>query len=503
MAKPTKNQIWSNIDVFALLNGISIWDEQYKNLKYIKRPFDEPLYIKNKILNQHDNPHNTNKQGLINALSNEFDIKPYNVISKNNFELSYQPQPSGSLNTQDIFVYFRPSGELNWYPLFPQLWSENINENTNYGFVVWQNDKYSNINNIKNFTYSNALHILESLDDNTEIKVVYYVIVKDEDNKNILVKYTDMNDPLNPYDKRFTYRSPNKYPDLTNNVICYTLNDIPLNIYSGFYFDGDKPKEFIYNIRDIVESKFKHKWIDVSDSTTIWDVNYGSGHISQLYDADAPKTFLQSPFAAKSLYFNSIYTGGVEEFSDSLYLKDIIEFSENNKIYWKPHIYPGKFYLNGVPYYLFENPQIEYITFNNNTAPIPSGLARTHYTILAESGYYNTYYNSPDYIISGLIFEDYSYPTGEDGNYLYTSIYRRVPNLITTMGINTKLDFSEYKIDFDNNIIHALNISNAMLIWDKVDQPSGVILNYDLNPINDSNITLDKYFLYLTTKDIG
>ena len=172
MPQPIKKQVWSTIDVAGLLNGISIWDEQFKNLKYVRRPFDTTIDIRNKIYELHEHPVCVNNQGIVNGLSIEFGYEPYNVTNKHIFFLQNEPLPYGSSDTQDIFVYYRIQGSDTWIELSPQNWTSSTS-----GFIVWQNERYNNIPNIKNFTYSNILEIFSDLPDNTEIKVKYKISI--------------------------------------------------------------------------------------------------------------------------------------------------------------------------------------------------------------------------------------------------------------------------------------------------------------------------------------
>ena len=171
MTQPVRRPIWTNLDVFGLLNGFAIWDSQYKDLKYVRKPYENNLELRNRIINEHYYKSDVNKQGLLNALCNEFELIPYNVTEKKIFELSYIPISSGSVSTQDIFGFYK-NLEGEWINIGPQFWSESYisAKNTNNGFIVWQNNRVSTISGYKNFEYSNLVEIFREFDDNTELK---------------------------------------------------------------------------------------------------------------------------------------------------------------------------------------------------------------------------------------------------------------------------------------------------------------------------------------------
>jgi hypothetical protein len=498
MPKPIKKQTWSNIDVFGLINGLSIWDEQYKSLKYVRKPFDNGLDIKQKIFASHDSPPDITKQGLINGLSVEFGLQSYNVENVTVFNLTYSPVPSGDIEVQDIFAYYKQPGETTWTSLGQQVWPENYStyKQAQAGFIVWQNDKYINISGYKNFRYSNIVEVLRDLADNTQLKFEYYVYTLDENNTRRLNKYTDIANPHDNNDTRFLYRKSISSPSLSG-IVVYTLNDIPSNIKYNKYYDQytNMAKEHLYNLRDYINSKFKHTWDKLIDRSSIWDVHmsYGSGHIPHFYDSIVPRN---SDYCSGHYY---PLTGGVEEMSYALYPETIIESGVTQNWYLK--IYPGTFYIDGIPYYYFENYQKEDITFVNGEASIPNGLQRGMHTIMALSGYYDDYCNyPPDEYLSG-VFEDYCYYTGPDGDSLWNNIYRRRPYLTAEMGHEVALDIGEYSIDWSSGVIHAFlpsGYENAVIIWDNVLVPSGTYLQYDLNPLNDKNLTFDKFFLYMS-----
>lgn len=491
MAKPIKRQAWSKMDVFGLLNGISIWDKQYKTLKYVRKPFDTNLDTRSKIFKYHDYPVDVTKQGLINALSHEFDFVPYNVTTKKVFELSYKPTVIGEALTQDVYAYYKKIDSNEWVSI-PQVWSTDYLDakKQKSGFIVWAREKVVSIDNVKNFTYSNIVEICNDLPDKSELKFIYSITDYDVEGNRILVKFTDINNPNDKNDVRFTFRIENRNPSLSG-LIAYTLDDIPDNVSSNLYYDQDnKPKEMLYTIREHFDKHFKHKWGQITDRECIWDIHklYGSGHISHFYDAEVPDN---SSFKSKS--FNG-YLGGVDELSDSLYTSELVETnSPTNQ--WYLNIYPGKFYIDGVPFYYFEQPNKVDITFTNNSANIPSGLSRGMYSILALSGYYSSTPEDPCLV---NVYEDYNYQIGEDGNVCWTHIYRRRPYISQLNDHAISLKEGEYHIDFENNKIYANNVNKATLIWDSALEPSGTLLTYDLNPLNEQNLTFEKFFLFLS-----
>lgn len=490
MNKPIKQQSWSRIDVLGLLNGISIWDDQYRELKYVRRPFDSSIDMRAKILNKHDNPVSTTKQGLINALSNEFGFQTYNVTDKKTFELTYNPTVSGGATTQDVLGYYKIPGSDTWNTL-TQVWSDTYyqSKESKTGFIVWQNDKISSDFSEKNFTYSNLVEVLEDIPDMSELKFIYYLVSYDEENKAYLLSFTDINNPNNPNDTTYTYRKKVSSPSLSG-IVAYTLDDIPENIYSGLYFSSNgKPKELLYTIKNYINKKFKHTWGKITDRECIWNVHklYGSGHIPHFYDAETPDNSSQY-----SGYYSG-YFGGIEELSDTLYPAEIIEQDEDAQ-QWYLKIYPGKLHVDGIPYYFFENPQIAHLDLSSGEATLPSGLTRGMYTILAKSGYYDNPYNGVRASYLSGVYEDYNYPLGDAGEVYWTHIYRHKPYLETTV-----LREGEYNIDFSNQKIYANEVNDAIIIWEQVLEPSGIMLKYDLNPLNDQNLSFEKFFLFLTT----
>lgn len=111
------------------------------------------------------------------------------------------------------------------------------------------------------------------------------------------------------------------------------------------------------------------------------------------------------------------------------------------------------------------------------------------------------YCNAPKDEFLPNVYQDHSYHTGISGNYLWSNILERVPNLYPQKGFNCPLEPGRYTIDFKNKKIYSnvpSEFHNAVLVWDKTLIPSGTLLEYDINPLNDQNLTFEKFFLYLT-----
>lgn len=500
MAKPVKKSVWSKIDAVGLLNGLGFWDPQYKTLQYVRRPGESVLELKDRILRTHENIPSTTKQGLINGLSNEFNLDPYNTEKKTIFELSNLPIPNGLANEQDVWIYYKIND--TWQEVKPQIWSEDYeNAKKNYyGFVVWQVNRYNTIPNQKNFTYSNIIEIFEEFLDETEFKFKYYVNMRDEDGVISKVLFTDMQNPNDDKDLRFTYRLPDSGV-LGTDIIAYTLNDIPESVSNTYYDSDGIGKPFLYQIKTHLDRKFGHTWDKIKDNTCIWDIasSYGSGHIPSFYDALLPP--MLSGYN-DTIELSHYYTGGIESYSESLYIKDIVVQDNGTVIQdWYLGVFPGKFYLHGIPYYLFENPTVEYLNLSTGSCSLPSGIERYHHLIMAVSGYYDDAYNDSDIYLSGKIYEDFNYNSGEKQENYYNNIYRKRPYINPLTGPETELSTNQYMVDYDNSIIYGSGINDGMLIWDDIDVPSGVVIEYNINPLKEQNITLEKYFLFLSANE--
>lgn len=508
MTAPIRKPIWTNLDAFGLMNGLSIWDENYRKLLYVRKPFETNLDLRDRILNSHDYKPDVNKQGIVNAINSEFNMEAYNTIKRTIFEFSRTPIPSGAKFVQDIFGYYKDVSGV-WQSIGPQVWNENYStaKANQVGFIVWQQDKYLNIEGHKNYRYSNLVEILRPLDNNTQIKFEYYIEVKDEFNVSSLYKFTDMNNQENTLDNRFTYTTPKIDLSISGNAIVYNLNDIPENLMSLYYEADGYPKEQLYRIKEYINKKFKHTWSEITNKSCIWDVqsSYGSGQIPSFYDAISPENSVSA-----SIYYSGL-TGGIESLSYSLY-PGVVEAISGDSNIWYMKIHPGQFYINGIPFYYFESPKIEYLTLNLVTTGdysglysgvLPSGVQRGSHTILSKSGYFgDTYYsNFPRHPSLSGVWEDTYYNTGLDGDKLWSDIYKRIPFLKSPTGLNLEIEPGRYSLDFNSGFIY-LNVpdssfNKAMLIYEEALTPSGSYLPYDLNPLNEQNLTFEKFFMFL------
>lgn len=504
---PIRKPIWSNLDVFGLLNGLSTWDDQYKTLLYVRKPFETNLDIRDRIIHSHDYPSDITKQGVVNAINTEFNLDPYNVTKRSIFELTYNPIPSGHTLIQDISGYYKTSSGT-WQTIGPQIWSEDYfnAKKDKVGFIVWQSNRFGTISGYKNFSYSNIVEVLKEFPDETQVKFEYYVEARDANNNSILLRYTDMNNQTDSEDTRFTYRINKQDLNLTDHAIVYNLNDIPSGLFSLYYDSEGHPTQLLQDLKRYIDSKFNHTWDKITNKNCIWDVhkNYGSGQVTSFYDAIVPQNAYRS-----SIYYSG-YIGGVESLSYSLYQTSIEEISGDANI-WYMKVFPGSFYIQGIPFYYFESPTVAYLDLTKLTTgqysglyscAVPTGLTRGMYTITAKSGYYDTYYcnSSRDTYLSG-VYEDCSYTTGIDGDNVWNNIYQRKACLTESMGLRTNLPMGRYMIDFNTNTMY-FNLpdthTQAQIIFDKAVTPSGSYLCYDLNPLNDQNLNLEKFFMYLT-----
>lgn len=507
MAQPIRKPTWSNLDVFGLLNGLSTWDDQYSTLLYVRKPFETNLDIRDRIIHSHDYKSDITKQGVVNAINTEFSMTPYNVTKKSIFELSYNPIPSGAPNTQDISGYYKTTSGT-WESIGPQMWSENyfVAKDNKVGFMVWQTNRFTTIPNFKNFSYSTIVEVFREFDDLTEFKFEYYINGTDSYNNVELLRYTDMNNQTDPNDTRYTYRIDDKTLNLTDNAVLYNLNDIPSGLLSLYYDNDGHPTQLLYDLKRYIDNKFNHTWDKIVDKNCIWDVhkNYGSGQVTSFYDAIVP------PNSQRSSIYYSGYLGGIESLSYSLYPTPIEEMSGSAAV-WYMKVYPGNFYIDGIPFYYFESPSsgnlnltlVSTGTYSGlYSCAVPTGLTRGMYTIMANSGYYDSYYcnSARDSYLSG-VYEDCDYTAGIDGDSSWGNIYQRKACLTASMGLDTSLTMGRYMIDFNSNTIYArlpATHNKAVIYYDKAVTPSGSYLSYDLNPLNDQNLNLEKFFIFLT-----
>lgn len=500
MPKPIKKQRWSNIDVFGLLRGLGIWNSQYTTLQYVRRPFDTKLTIRDKIQNLNDNPPSLTKQGLLNGLCVEFGYNNYNLSERMSFQLSYNPLPSGGSEVQDIFVSFRAVGETGvWTDLYPQVWESDYEtaKANKQGFIVWPQENYLNLSDYKNLNYSRNLEIFEELDDNTEIQIKYLVAYIDENNEKQVLSFTDGDNLNNPNDNRFLYRRATEEA-LQSGITVYKLSEIPSSL-SGKYFNSEgQPTQQLYKIKEYFKKQYKYTWNDIRSNSAIWDIAevYCSGELANFYDAWIP-TNDSCCLSAEGQPIFSGYIDGINYLSNALYLSEIVENATSTQE-WYPKIYPGSFHIDGIPYRLFEDPKITGLVFAGGVADLPSGLTRGMYTILAMSGYYENGCTDPDIVLSGFIFEDYWAPCGKGGDELWGYIYRHRPFLSSAQGIQINLELGQYNIDYEAGKIYLNSeFTSGTLIWDNAIVPSGRIIQYDLNPLNQTAVNLQKFFLYL------
>ena len=493
--KPVKKQRWTNIDAFGLLNGISTWDKNYLNLKYVRLPNETNIELRDKINRNRENPvTGTSLQDLVNGLSNELLLDPYNVISNSSFVLSRNPWPSGYLSEQDIWLSYQTPGETGWYDVYPQLWASGCITTPTSGFIVWENSFFRDDlgTSLKSHNYSNLLTVFDDIPDNSKLRLIYYVQSFDIENNQKYNLYTDM---ANTLDDDLVYKLPYALTsgDLPDKIVAYNIDNIPTGL-SGFYHEeGGEATSNLYKIRGIIDRNYRHRWKDIRNKSTIWDVHkeYSKGTIPSFYD-----THLTINSSG-----NINLTGGVEYQDSALYIQNVDVQISGDYEYWYPVLTCGKLYCSGIPYLLMENPAYESVIFSTGSGTLPSGVERWHRISLIESTYSGNYmekniiplhnYNIPyktnySLDISGYVISDY--------------VYRKRPYISSEMGYEITLADKEYMIDFSNYVIYSSGINNAMLFWDNSDIPSGWICtdsNADMNPLNDNNIAYDKYFMVL------
>jgi len=499
--KPTKKQVWNNIDAFGLLNGISIWDENYLNLKYVRIPDESNIELKHKInkFAEDENPLRGNlEQELIIGLANELGLESYDNMETKTFDLTRVPIPFGDKREQDIWLYYLPPNTTDWLEVKPQYWSEDVENNSpTSGFMVWENEHYNlSTINYKTNKYSRLLQIYSILPNNSRIKVVYYQQKFDENDNKIYIKYTDTSNIKNINDDRFYYKSKYEinYSDLLTKPIVYTLSEIPKNFNEKYYNNDKTATGLMYELRDKIDTVYRHRWKNLSDRKTIWDINlnFSKGTIPSFYDC---------PFEVISGFYietlNSL-TGGLNYYNPTLYIKDIDIITDklNDKEYWYPVLQPGPLYIKGQQYFLMENASGVYINLSSGSGILPSGIEIYHKVILNledTSPSYNYFYKDMDY---ELLFRS-------SGNIVYThdlnpNIARKRSYLISDMGFELPLKSGEYAIDYKNRMIYSSGILSGILYWDNVIVQDKVTIQspiMDLNPLNDTMLGYDEYFL--------
>ena len=517
MARPIKKQNWTTLDAFGMLNGISTWDDNYQNLQYVKLPDETSLELRQKILNMHDRPiAGTSIQDTINGISNQLMLSGYDISTKHNFFLTRDAIPYGEISTQDVWVDYQPPNETGWYSITPQWWSNTVYtdyDTTSFqtsGFILWQNEYYRNETTEKRFNYSKNLQILSDLPDKSKLRVKYYIKSYDEQYNPELHLFTDIDNPYDPNATSFEYRSPYALTqaELKTKVSAYTLADIPAGL-SGLYFNSDgSPTEFIYNIRNYMDKNLRHRWKDITNKSTIWDVHrrYARGVIPSFYDTGF--VIPSGEFWSNQTKYD--LTGGVDHEYPSLYMSDIAIVNEGSYERWYPVLQPGTFYVAGVPYYLMNSPTYRTIPITGTSTVISSGEfpERGMYIIGYPSGFYSD-------LDERILFEDYRYPVSIKYDfdttvqeYISSTVYRHRPYLTSNKGLAITLADDEYAIDYETNTIHvdsAMIGNNVTLVWDENLIPSGKIVasEYtDLNPLNDENLENEKYFLFIGQTEV-
>jgi len=492
MPKPIKKPVWNNVDAVGLINGISIWDEQYQNLKYVRLPDESNIELRHRINNFRDNPvDGTIDQQLIIGLSNEFNLTSYDMLNVTTFNLSRVPVPQGPKDTQDIFVYYQEPNASGWTEMTPQWWSESLEDTTpTSGFTVWE-DGYYNTNDTdsKSNTYSRVLQVFEDLTDLTKIKIVYSIKQYDENNNVSYISYTDMSNPYDINDVRFIYRKEYAVTeaDLATMPAAYSLSTIPDEFYARYFDTDGVGTDKLYMIRDKIDKLYRQRWNQIEDRKTVWDINlnYSSGTIPSFYDVAFDTTVSGYIDYTKNL------TGGVNYYNTALYVKDIDVVPDGDDEHWYPVLQPGSMYVSGTKHYLMENPQSDSLDLSTGSGILPSGVKIQHHTIL-ETDVGKT---QPEYI-----YEDYDYNINlSDGVYIPNeTIARYRPYLTSEKGFEIILQSGEYSIDYDTDTIYSSGITNCVLYWDEVDVPDKVTIETvftDLNPINDTNLGYDSYFI--------
>lgn len=491
--KPTKKQVWNNIDAIGLMNGISTWNDNYLTLKYVRIPGESNIELRHKInsfLDTNNPLYGSIEQELIIGLANELGLDSYNIMEQKTFTLTRLPYPSGAVGVQDIFVYYQEPGLDTWTPILPQYWSQDVENNIpSSGFIVWEDSYYSSTRDLSKKTnnYSKLLQLYKTdIPDNSRLKIEYSVPFYDENDNMILKLFTDTSNPNNLKDKRYYYYNSYSYneSDLLTKPCVYTLDNIPDSLKYYYFDNNNRPTSLLYSLREKVDSVYRHRWNNIADRKTIWDIgtNFGSGCIPSFCDESVSNS-----------EFKNYRTGGHNYHNTSLYIKDIDVIIDNDDEYWYPILQPGKFYYNGSNYYLMDNPVKHSIDLTSNSGVLPSGINICHKMIM---------YKTNNLTISGNIFDDVDYILDFDDvtDLTLNSRVARKRQYLTSAenGFQTILSSGEYMIDYNNNIIYSSGLTNCTIYYDNTLIPSGVVIqspNLDLNPLNDTNFGFDKYFI--------
>jgi hypothetical protein len=510
--KPVKRQRWTNIDAFGLLNGISTWDNNYLNLKYVRIPDETNIQLRDKINRLRENPvTGTTLQDVVNGLSNELLFNPYNTISRSSFVLSRSPWPSGNVDDEDIWVSYQPPSETGWYDVFPQVWASGTIETPTSGFIVWEDsyfkDPFSGTE--KSHNYSKLLTIFDEMPDNSLLRVSYYVQSFDIENNENYRLFTDI---AYNKDDDLVFRLPYALTsgDLSDKIVAYNLDEIPEGL-SGFYYnDGGSATSNLYKIRDIIDKNYRHKWKDIKNNDTIWDVHrdYSTGVIPSFYDTHVTVN--------TSGVFN--VTGGIEYQDPALYIERIDVQISGGYEYWYPVLSRGMFYCSGIPYTLMENVERSTVEFSGGSGTLPSGIERWHTVTMIDSGIIDHYVNLSGTEVEYMMpMHNYTIPfrtnynLDNSGYIISDNVYRKKAYITADMGLEVSIDDQEYMIDYDNSVVYASGIDGGTMFWDNIDIPSGHVCtdsllanggSADLNPLNDTNVAYDKYFFVLTNSSM-
>ena len=120
----------------------------------------------------------------------------------------------------------------------------------------------------------------------------------------------------------------------------------------------------------------------------------------------------------------------------------------------------------------------------------------------------NYYCNSSRNSYLTNVYEDVHYNLGLDGDNIWSNIYQRKAFLTSKMGLKTNLSRGKYMIDYDSkkmyvNVPNINEYNKAMLIYETSLVPSGDYLRYDINPLNEENLSFEKFFMYLSLDPDG
>jgi hypothetical protein len=333
------HNLWSSLDELGLLLGLER-NPNESNDHYIER-------LKSRM----KNPPSSTPQGLINALSVEFDLKPYNVAGKSIFFLTHRPEnldraytgftdwrgnamvngdeEYGTLRVTidgsnlidgttiaqyvDVTEPFVPAG---WrYPFGSQGMAPggpNFDAEVP-GFIIWRDD---------NGHYTNILQfIFYEPPTGSEVRIEY--VYKDDDGNHVY--HADYSHPDNPNDTTFIGKAQDQ-KDPASQIRILTPDELPTNPGS---VSRKEIAEYLSRIHGLTWDTMRweqYHWGDFELS--------GSGSIEHIYDAYAPSGYHD-------------YMGGTY---DSSLLCEGIDVTPST---WLPNINPGIFFLGNEQYYLY------------------------------------------------------------------------------------------------------------------------------------------------------